>query len=122
MNELETALAAINRKITELEGEGARIQGEILKHKQVAASIRATMGQVTLSGRAPHGAVEKAILGVLDTKEGRNRAEIIERLKSTGYAYSLKGPHISKFIQKLTDGKLVRTEGKAPRLSYYLKK
>jgi hypothetical protein len=108
---LQASLAQLLKEESILERRLASVRGGIL-------AMRKSMSGVT--GQAPHGALEEAILGVLDRKAAMSNGEIREALLANGYVYSVEPLRIAKSLRRLAPGKITRI-GQG-RFSRYVKK
>lgn len=110
----------------------AHARAEIRKWQDVEAALLRTAQtgspsstvDVSLTGqRAPFGTLEKAILGVLNHDKGQSRAEVVQALKKSGYAYAVRAPHVGKYLQKMAADKAIKRVGSKRGLgvTYWLK-
>lgn len=107
-----------------------KIKDDIARLEAVKGSIQAALSSLPVatqtqraprSARAPKGALEEALRGVLKTKGGLANKEIRARLAKAGYKFSLEPLHVGKTLSAMVQAKELSLAHKGVRREYSLK-
>lgn len=107
----------------------AKIKDDIARLEAVKGSIQAALAGMPVTHqpkaqratRAPKGALEEAIRGVLRVKGGLVNREVRARLEKAKYAYSLDPLHVGKTLAAMAEGGDLKLALKGTRREYSLK-
>jgi hypothetical protein len=69
-------------------------------------------------GRAPHGALKAAVLGLFSSGDALSNADIRERLIASAYPYAIEGMNLRKTLDRLAEGGELQSSHKEGRVYF----
>lgn len=114
---MQETLAKIKDDITRLEAVKGAMQAAL---STLPVTTTKAKPRVTRGPRAPKGALEEAIRGVLKAKGGLANKEIRSKLTKAGYKFSLQPLHVGKTLSAMAQKEL-KIAHKGTRREYSLK-
>jgi hypothetical protein len=109
--------------ITQIEAEIAALESRLTALRTAHGALTGLKAQKlsTASKRAPAGALEQAIEGVLKQGGHLGNGAIRAKLEAAGYAYSLTPLHVGKTLSRMVEAKKLKVEHKGNQWLYSLK-
>jgi hypothetical protein len=123
---LKLTYEATIREIAELEArleklrELRRVSEGILQSISPSESrvLEIPRGMIKPRGRAPHGALKAAVLGLFSPGEVFSNADIRERLVAAAYPYAIENMNLRKTLDRLAEAGEIQAQHKEGRVYF----